>query len=163
MLQLHEFQYFIYILYISATFLFLPAVFKDTNTPSPFVELFVNDDGCAAKNALPDHIYMDCMGFGMGCSCLQVYNLIDCSSHVSCCGRVIWLAALWFDWPGGYLFYCASHVLGHIPSMWHWRGTTLVRPTCSCVPNDGMSAHTHTHTHTETHTHTVACVSCHHL
>ena len=72
-------------------FLFLPAVFKDTNTPSPFVELFANDDGCAAKNALPDHIYMDSMGFGMGCSCLQVHvcDLIGCIGHVSYCGYVI--------------------------------------------------------------------------
>ena len=30
------------------------------------------EDPCTRKNALPDHIYMDCMGFGMGCSCLQV-------------------------------------------------------------------------------------------
>ena len=70
-------------------FLLLPAVFKDTNTPSPFVEVFANDDGCAAKNALPDHIYMDSMGFGMGCSCLQVWDLIGCSGHVSCCGCLI--------------------------------------------------------------------------
>lgn len=47
-------------------------VYRDTKTPSPFVEQFPNDDGCAARNARPDHIYMDCMGFGMGCSCLQV-------------------------------------------------------------------------------------------
>ena len=42
------------------------------NTPSPFVEVFPNDDGAAASGAKPDHIYMDCMGFGMGLSCLQV-------------------------------------------------------------------------------------------
>ena len=47
-------------------------VFKDTNTATPFKEHFPADDGCAARNALPDHIYMDCMGFGMGCCCLQV-------------------------------------------------------------------------------------------
>ncbi|XP_021359710.1 glutamate--cysteine ligase catalytic subunit-like isoform X2 [Mizuhopecten yessoensis] len=49
-------------------------VFKDTNTKSPFVEdyLPLKDDGEGAAAALPDHIYMDCMGFGMGCSCLQV-------------------------------------------------------------------------------------------
>ena len=47
-------------------------VYKDTATPSPFIEQFPNDDGCGARSALPDHIYMDCMGFGMGCSCLQV-------------------------------------------------------------------------------------------
>lgn len=47
-------------------------VFKDTNTATPFKEHFPADDGCAARNVLPDHIYMDCMGFGMGCCCLQV-------------------------------------------------------------------------------------------
>lgn len=47
-------------------------MFKDEKTPTPFIEHFPNDDGCAARNAKPDHIYMDCMGFGMGCSCLQV-------------------------------------------------------------------------------------------
>ena len=48
-------------------------VFKDTNTATPFKEHFPADDGCAARNVLPDHIYMDCMGFGMGCCCLQVW------------------------------------------------------------------------------------------
>lgn len=47
-------------------------VFKDKNTPSPFVEAFPEDDGEAARAALPDHIYMDAMGFGMGNCCLQV-------------------------------------------------------------------------------------------
>lgn len=47
-------------------------VFKDENTPSPFVEVFPEDDGEAARGALPDHIYMDAMGFGMGNCCLQV-------------------------------------------------------------------------------------------
>ncbi|RXM33121.1 Glutamate--cysteine ligase catalytic subunit [Acipenser ruthenus] len=47
-------------------------IFKDKNTPSPFVETFPTDDGEAERAALPDHIYMDCMGFGMGNSCLQV-------------------------------------------------------------------------------------------
>lgn len=30
--------------------------------------------GLEAKNgaALPDHIYLDAMGFGMGCCCLQI-------------------------------------------------------------------------------------------
>lgn len=48
------------------------SVFKDKRTPSPFVEEFPEDDGEAAKAALPDHIYMDAMGFGMGNCCLQV-------------------------------------------------------------------------------------------
>ena len=48
-------------------------VFKDTNTPSPFIEEFPNDeDGEGSKAAKPDHIYLDAMGFGMGCCCLQV-------------------------------------------------------------------------------------------
>uniref|UniRef100_A0A1E1XK40 Glutamate--cysteine ligase n=1 Tax=Amblyomma sculptum TaxID=1581419 RepID=A0A1E1XK40_AMBSC len=49
-------------------------IFKDKNTPSPFVEDFtkLGDDGEAARAALPDHVYMDAMGFGMGSCCLQV-------------------------------------------------------------------------------------------
>nr|XP_014339405.1 PREDICTED: glutamate--cysteine ligase catalytic subunit isoform X1 [Latimeria chalumnae] len=47
-------------------------IFKDQNTPSPFLEKFPNDDGEAARAAKPDHIYMDAMGFGMGNCCLQV-------------------------------------------------------------------------------------------
>ncbi|XP_059586375.1 glutamate--cysteine ligase catalytic subunit isoform X2 [Alligator mississippiensis] len=47
-------------------------IFKDKNTPSPFTEIFPNDDGEAAKAAKPDHIYMDAMGFGMGNCCLQM-------------------------------------------------------------------------------------------
>uniref|UniRef100_F6XH38 Glutamate--cysteine ligase n=1 Tax=Ciona intestinalis TaxID=7719 RepID=F6XH38_CIOIN len=45
-------------------------IFKDKNTPSPFIEQ-INDPESAA-GAKPDHIYMDCMGFGMGNSCLQL-------------------------------------------------------------------------------------------
>jgi glutamate--cysteine ligase catalytic subunit len=30
------------------------------------------DDGSSQKAALPNHVYMDAMGFGMGCCCLQV-------------------------------------------------------------------------------------------
>lgn len=48
------------------------SVFKDKHTPTPFVELFPEDDGESARAALPDHIYMDAMGFGMGNCCLQV-------------------------------------------------------------------------------------------
>ncbi|XP_077093762.1 glutamate--cysteine ligase catalytic subunit-like [Siphateles boraxobius] len=44
-------------------------IFKDKNTPSPFVETFPEDDGEAAR---PDHIYMDATGFGAGNCCLQV-------------------------------------------------------------------------------------------
>ncbi|XP_073080430.1 glutamate--cysteine ligase catalytic subunit isoform X2 [Manis javanica] len=45
-------------------------IFKDKNTPSPFVEAFPEEE--AAKASKPDHIYMDAMGFGMGNCCLQV-------------------------------------------------------------------------------------------
>jgi len=48
----------------------MSSVFKDKNTPTPFVEHF--DDPEANRAAKPDHIYMDSMGFGMGNSCLQV-------------------------------------------------------------------------------------------
>ncbi|XP_075718072.1 glutamate--cysteine ligase catalytic subunit [Rhinoderma darwinii] len=47
-------------------------IFKDRNTPSPFIERFSSDPGDNAKAALADHIYMDAMGFGMGNCCLQV-------------------------------------------------------------------------------------------
>ncbi|XP_046885598.1 glutamate--cysteine ligase catalytic subunit isoform X3 [Hypomesus transpacificus] len=47
-------------------------IFKDKSTLSPFVEKFLEDDGEAARASLPDHIYMDAMGFGMGNCCLQV-------------------------------------------------------------------------------------------
>lgn len=49
-------------------------IYRDENTPKPFIEDFksMGDDGQAARNAKPDHIYMDAIGFGMGCCCLQV-------------------------------------------------------------------------------------------
>ncbi|KAJ7328569.1 Glutamate--cysteine ligase [Desmophyllum pertusum] len=47
-------------------------IFKDVNTPSPFIETFPDVQGKGAKAALPDHIYMDCVGCGLGMSCLQV-------------------------------------------------------------------------------------------
>lgn len=45
-------------------------VFKDTNTKDPFLEVFEDEEAIAAQKA--DHVYMDAMGFGMGCCCLQV-------------------------------------------------------------------------------------------
>lgn len=63
---------------IISTFLFsvyrdlLFSVYRDKRTPSPFYPLTPNDDGEATLAVKPDHVYMDCMGFGMGCSCLQV-------------------------------------------------------------------------------------------
>ncbi|KAE9547162.1 hypothetical protein FO519_009626 [Halicephalobus sp. NKZ332] len=45
-------------------------IFKDVNTPSPFIEKFNDEE--SAKAAKPDHIYLDHRGFGMGCCCLQM-------------------------------------------------------------------------------------------
>ncbi|KAJ2422663.1 glutamate--cysteine ligase, partial [Coemansia sp. RSA 2531] len=55
-------------------------IFHDLNTPRPFVDptipytrdLFPGDKEAREGAALPDHIYMDAMGFGMGCCCLQI-------------------------------------------------------------------------------------------
>ncbi|UZJ52030.1 hypothetical protein CBS101457_001350 [Exobasidium rhododendri] len=55
-------------------------IFHDTNTPRPFIDptiphnrnIFPEDKEAGNGAALPDHIYMDAMGFGMGCCCLQV-------------------------------------------------------------------------------------------
>jgi glutamate--cysteine ligase catalytic subunit len=57
-------------------------IFKDTKTPSPFLEDLpksIRDrypPGTklpdVVEDALPGHVYMDCMCFGMGCCCLQV-------------------------------------------------------------------------------------------
>lgn len=55
-------------------------IFEDKNTPSPFIDpsvpwdraLFPEDPDAKHGAALPDHIYLDAMGFGMGCCCLQV-------------------------------------------------------------------------------------------
>lgn len=49
-------------------------IYKDINTPNPYQENFAQakDGGQSARAAKPDHIYMDHMGFGMGCCCLQV-------------------------------------------------------------------------------------------
>lgn len=32
----------------------------------------MGDDGSSEKAAIDDHVYMDAMGFGMGCCCLQM-------------------------------------------------------------------------------------------
>jgi len=49
-------------------------VFKDKNTQSPFEEDLhaVGGDTDSLNAALPDHVYMDAMAFGMGCCCLQM-------------------------------------------------------------------------------------------
>ena len=50
-------------------------VFVDKNTPRPFVENLPihNSDGSTNESAaVENHVYLDAMGFGMGCCCLQV-------------------------------------------------------------------------------------------
>src|SRR5690606_24992721 len=44
----------------------------DQNTPEPFKEQFEHFHPETADASKPDHVYMDMMGFGMGCCCLQV-------------------------------------------------------------------------------------------
>ena len=50
-------------------------IFKDKNTPDPFIEF---PDIPAAK---PDHVYMDAMGFGMGCCCIQMTFQVTLLTH----------------------------------------------------------------------------------
>lgn len=70
-------------------------IFKDTNTPDPFVEDFGISDvedksatgrggGLATDAALPDHVYMDHMGFGMGLCCLQLTFQADNIEEARC-------------------------------------------------------------------------------
>uniref|UniRef100_A0A095C585 Glutamate--cysteine ligase n=1 Tax=Schistosoma haematobium TaxID=6185 RepID=A0A095C585_SCHHA len=48
-------------------------IYRDTCTPQPFIENFPNqNDPTSTSAALPNHVYLDAMGFGMGCSCLQI-------------------------------------------------------------------------------------------
>ncbi|KAI8993904.1 glutamate-cysteine ligase catalytic subunit [Trametes punicea] len=55
-------------------------LFIDTHTPRPFVDptipwqrnIYPEDSEAKNGAALIDHVYMDAMGFGMGCSCLQI-------------------------------------------------------------------------------------------
>ncbi|EDR11856.1 gamma glutamylcysteine synthetase [Laccaria bicolor S238N-H82] len=55
-------------------------IFFDEKTPRPFVDptipwdrnIYKEDSDAKNGAALPDHIYLDAMGFGMGCCCLQL-------------------------------------------------------------------------------------------
>ena len=51
-------------------------IFKDINTKSPFIEDLPRPQGYQhpydTNEALLDHVYLDCMCFGMGCCCLQL-------------------------------------------------------------------------------------------
>ena len=46
-------------------------IFIDTKTPRPFIENLPSSADPDSV-AIEDHIYLDAMGFGMGCCCLQV-------------------------------------------------------------------------------------------
>ncbi|CAG0917913.1 unnamed protein product [Notodromas monacha] len=50
--------------------IFVP-IFQDKETPSPFAETFFDGLGGCEKG-IEDHIFMDAMGFGAGCCCLQI-------------------------------------------------------------------------------------------
>lgn len=55
-------------------------IYFDENTPKPFIDhtipwdrdIYPEDHEARDGAAKPDHIYLDAMGFGMGCSCLQI-------------------------------------------------------------------------------------------
>ncbi|PPQ68044.1 hypothetical protein CVT25_014505 [Psilocybe cyanescens] len=55
-------------------------IYIDEKTPRPFIDptipwdrdIYQEDSEAKLGAALPDHIYLDAMGFGMGCSCLQL-------------------------------------------------------------------------------------------
>ncbi|CAF0933698.1 unnamed protein product [Didymodactylos carnosus] len=50
-------------------------IFVDKNTPRPFREdlsVYGDDNGTSEAASVEDCIYLDAMGLGMGCSCLQV-------------------------------------------------------------------------------------------
>lgn len=49
-------------------------IYRDENVPLLFKEDFTSkgDDGSSSKAAKDNYIYMDAMGFGMGCCCLQL-------------------------------------------------------------------------------------------
>lgn len=55
-------------------------IFQDEKTPNPFIEKLENEDEESKAESKPNHIYMDAMGFGMGCCCLQV-TFQACSIH----------------------------------------------------------------------------------
>ena len=72
-------------------------IFHDTNTPRPFIDpsipydrdLYPGDSEAKDGAALPDHIYMDAMAFGMGCCCLQItFQASDQIGRASCRERV---------------------------------------------------------------------------
>ncbi|XP_046478901.1 glutamate--cysteine ligase isoform X1 [Neodiprion pinetum] len=49
-------------------------IYPDENVPRTFKENFtlLGDDGTSERAAKENHVYMDAMGFGMGCCCLQL-------------------------------------------------------------------------------------------
>ena len=89
-------------------FLLLLFLFSPFQTPSPFREIFPNDDGEGAREALDDHVYADAMAFGMGNCCLQV---TACRTMLLCywCVRVCVFYAAQCLVSASYDTYCTSH------------------------------------------------------
>ena len=65
-------------------------VFKDTYTPSPYIETLPN-----GKQSNPDQIFMDHDGFAMGCCCIQVI-LTDIRGRPIC---EFWILAFFSFFP----------------------------------------------------------------
>lgn len=64
-----------------ATYQICVTVFKDQDTPAPFIDQLPTSDDVRLNNTLADHVCLDCMGFGMGMCCLQVsWNQQSCVS-----------------------------------------------------------------------------------
>ena len=60
---------------LMAIYVICMSVFKDKNTPVPFIDQLPTSDGVRLNNTLADHVCLDCMGFGMGMCCLQVCSM----------------------------------------------------------------------------------------
>ena len=49
------------------------SVFRDTNTPNPFIDPDVPKDSPEDIEVMkPNHVHLDCVTTGLGCGCLQV-------------------------------------------------------------------------------------------
>lgn len=100
-------------------------VFRDANTPMPFVEEFEHeghpDDPEGGAAALADHIYMDAMGFGMGNSCLQV--TFQARKYVLLCVRMYPCC----------IAMCSRPILREIPSIDCASNSVLLYPFCSLI------------------------------
>ena len=68
---------FILIAEIDYFIFFIPTVFRDTNTPSPFNDPNVPADSPEDLEVmLPEHVHIDSVVAGLGCGCLQVRKIL---------------------------------------------------------------------------------------